>query len=68
MVLLLRNGWVGLAVVFHAVMMALPLLFSNDVPLYIMYGRIVSAHHANPYVVRPSAFASVKHMIARQVS
>jgi hypothetical protein len=41
-----------------AVSAALPLLFSHDVLQYGIYGRIVSIHHANPYVSVPSDFSS----------
>ncbi len=38
--------------------LAAPLLLSTDAWTYWGYGRIATAHHANPYVDRPSAFAS----------
>jgi hypothetical protein len=48
---------VVMALVFHATVLMLPLLLSNDVPSYVIYGRLAGVYHANPYVVRPSAAA-----------
>jgi alpha-1,6-mannosyltransferase len=64
-VLLVREAWAGripvrtvvlLAIVFHAIVLMLPLLFSRDVYSYAFYGRIVSTYHANPYGATPSDF------------
>jgi alpha-1,6-mannosyltransferase len=61
----LREAWRGtislravivLAVVYHVLLLALPLLFSRDVYSYAYYGRIAATHHANPYVSTPSDF------------
>lgn len=63
--LLLRESWRGnislrtivlLAVVYHAVVLLLPLLFSRDVYSYAIQGRIAAVHGANPYVTTPAAF------------
>ena len=64
--LVLREAWRGnlsaktvvvLAVVYHVVVLALPLLFSRDVYSYSFYGRIAAIYHANPYVRTPVEFA-----------
>jgi Glycosyltransferase family 87 len=64
-VLLIREAWAGripvrtvviLAIVFHAIVLMLPLLFSRDVYSYAFYGRIVSTYRANPYGATPSDF------------
>ena len=64
-VLLAREAWAGripvrtvvlLTVVFHVVVLMLPLLFSRDVYSYAYYGRIVSTYGGNPYVLTPSDF------------
>jgi len=64
-ILILREAWhqrvsvrmvVLLAVVFHIVVLTLPLLFSRDVYSYAYYGRIWNSYGANPYVTTPSAF------------
>ena len=61
----LREAWRGtislrvvivLAIACHALLIALPLLFSRDVYSYAYYGRIAATYHANPYVVTPSDF------------
>jgi alpha-1,6-mannosyltransferase len=55
-----RVGLVGPVVavaVLLAVAVAAPPRGSHDVWSYVMYGRIVSIHHANPYTVLPAAFA-----------
>ena len=63
--LVLREAWHGqlsmrvvviIAVVFHVVVLTLPLLFSRDVYSYAYYGRIVSTYNANPYVTTPKDF------------
>jgi hypothetical protein len=46
-----------LAVVYHAALLLLPLLFSRDVYSYAMYGKIAATYHANPYVATPADFA-----------
>ncbi len=53
-------GWVVAAVIATLVVvaMATPPHRSNDLWSYEMYGRIVSVHHANPWVRPPSHFAS----------
>src|SRR5439155_9144469 len=58
------RGRVGLGAVLGAVGISLalvavaPVLLSRDVYSYAAYGRISALHHANPYVVPPSAFPS----------
>lgn len=47
-----------LGVAFQIVAILLPLMLSRDVYSYAMYGRIVSVHHANPYVATPVDFPS----------
>lgn len=42
--------------VLLAVSVAAPPRGSHDVWSYVMYGRIVSLHHANPYTTLPAAF------------
>ena len=63
--LVLRATWrgeiplrtvVGLAIVYHVVVLFLPLLFSRDVYSYAYYGRIAAIYHANPYVHTPADF------------
>lgn len=63
--LVLREAWAGrlamrtvviLTVVFHIVVLMLPLLFSRDVYSYGFYGRIVSTYGGNPYVRTPEDF------------
>jgi hypothetical protein len=46
----------GAAAVFGLTLILLPSLPSDDLFSYILYGRISVIHHANPYVVLPSAF------------
>jgi hypothetical protein len=64
-VLLLREAWNGriamrtvviLAVVYHLVVLMLPLLFSRDVYSYAYYGRIFSTYGGNPYTMTPKDF------------
>ncbi len=61
----LRAAWRGritvrtalaVGVMLHLLALVVPLLLSRDVYSYAAYGRIVSVHGANPYVVAPSAF------------
>ena len=47
-----------LSVVSLLVTLFLPLLYSRDVYIYAMYGRILAVHHANPYLVPPDSFPS----------
>ena len=47
---------VTLAVVYHAVILLLPLLLSRDVFSYAFYGRILSRYGQNPYVSTPADF------------
>jgi alpha-1,6-mannosyltransferase len=63
--LVLREAWnrrvtmrtvVILAVVYHVVVLMLPLLFSRDVYSYGYYGRAISTYGANPYIVTPKDF------------
>ncbi len=63
--LVLREAWRGtiplrtvivLAIAYHVLLLALPLLFSRDVYSYAFYGRIAGTYHANPYVATPSDF------------
>jgi hypothetical protein len=60
-----REAWYGrlslsailkLGLLFHVLVLFLPLLVSEDVYQYAMYGRIAGIHHANPYVTPPSSF------------
>ena len=46
----------GLA--FHVIAVAMPLVVSRDVYQYAIFGRILSIHHANPYVSTPRSFAT----------
>jgi hypothetical protein len=46
------------AVVLHAVAVAVPLFLSRDVYSYAIYGRMVSQYGANPYAEIPGAFAT----------
>jgi len=64
-ILILREAWhrrvsvrviVLLAVVFHLIVLTLPLLFSRDVYSYAYYGRIWNSYGANPYVLTPRDF------------
>src|SRR3954447_25338359 len=64
-ILILREAWHGrvsvrmvvlIAVVFHLIVLTLPLLFSRDVYSYAYYGRIWNSYGANPYVATPSHF------------
>jgi hypothetical protein len=55
-----RLSWpvvVGFAIAYHCLVLGVPLLFANDVHNYSMYGRMVSVHHANPYVATPQDFS-----------
>jgi Dolichyl-phosphate-mannose-protein mannosyltransferase len=61
----IREAWYGrislrtvltLGVAFHAVVVLLPLLISQDVYQYAIYGRIAGVHHANPYLSPPRLF------------
>jgi alpha-1,6-mannosyltransferase len=63
--LVLREAWHGrlsmravaiMAVVFHVVVLTLPLLFSRDVYSYGYYGRLVTTYGANPYISTPKDF------------
>ncbi|MDH5223917.1 MAG: hypothetical protein OEW46_04005, partial [Actinomycetota bacterium] len=45
---------VTLAVVYHVVVLLLPLLLSRDVFSYAFYGRILSRYGQNPYVSTPA--------------
>src|SRR5439155_22484065 len=49
---------IAVGVLFHAVAVAIPLLLSHDVYYYVAYGRIATLHHANPYLIPPSAYPS----------
>jgi hypothetical protein len=46
------------AIVLHAVAVAIPLFLSRDVYSYAIYGRMVSHHAANPYTHIPAEFGS----------
>jgi hypothetical protein len=46
------------AVAIQLIPLAGPLLLSRDVYAYWTYGRLFSAHDANPYAVPPSTYAS----------
>jgi Glycosyltransferase family 87 len=47
---------VTLAVIYHVVILLLPLLLSRDVFSYAFYGRILSRYGHNPYVSTPADF------------
>ena len=47
---------VAIALVGHAIVALVPLLFSRDVYSYAYYGRIAAVYHANPYVATPLDF------------
>src|SRR2546425_9244931 len=47
---------------------AMPARSSKDVYAYIMYGRIVSAHHASPYTHVPAEYPSDPALQRVQVS
>ena len=47
---------VTLALVYHGVVLLLPLLLSRDVFSYAFYGRILSQYGHNPYVSTPADF------------
>jgi alpha-1,6-mannosyltransferase len=47
---------VWLAVIYHAIVLLLPLLLSRDVFSYAAYGRILSRYGHNPYVSTPGDF------------
>jgi hypothetical protein len=49
---------VGLAVAMHVLAVVLPVLGSNDVFIYGLYGRIVGIHGVNPFTTVPAAFRS----------
>ena len=60
-----RQAWGGsisvkwavvVGVVLHVLVLPAPILFTNDVYNYVMYGRIVSEHGGNPYVSVPADF------------
>jgi hypothetical protein len=46
------------AVLLHALALAVPLFLSRDVYSYAIYGRMVSQYGANPYAEIPGAFAT----------
>jgi len=47
---------VAIALLGHAIVALVPLLFSRDVYSYAYYGRIAAVYHANPYVSTPLDF------------
>jgi len=47
---------IAIAILLHLLSLPAPILFSRDVYSYVMYGRIVSEHGANPYVSVPKDF------------
>jgi hypothetical protein len=47
----------GLSIAFQVVMAALPVLLSQDVYSYAIYGRIATVYHANPYVHTPMHYS-----------
>jgi hypothetical protein len=60
-----REAWMGrisvkwalvVGIVLHLLVLPAPILFTNDVYVYMMYGRIVSEHQDNPYTVVPADF------------
>jgi hypothetical protein len=61
-VLLARRGLlrlrlaIAVAVLVQAVPLAGPLLLSRDVYLYWAEARVVTVHHANPYVITPTRY------------
>ena len=63
----LRAAWRGeisvrtvviVTILLHVLAVAMPLFLSRDVYSYSIYGRMVSAHGANPYVQVPAAFTA----------
>ena len=63
----LRSAWRGeisvrtvilVGLGLHALAVAMPLFLSRDVYSYAIYGRMISAFGANPYVDIPAAFSS----------
>lgn len=62
---------VGIAILLHLLVLPAPILFSSDVYNYVMYGRIVSEHGANPYVSVPEDFPDdplVRHIDYRDTT
>jgi alpha-1,6-mannosyltransferase len=64
-ILVVREAWNGrlsmrtvliLVVIYHAVVITLPLLFSRDVYSYAYYGRMLSTYGASPYLFTPRDF------------
>src|SRR5437868_3896398 len=55
---LTRRLVLGLGGVLLALAVIRPPMQSHDVWSYVMYGRIVTHHHANPYVQPPKQFSS----------
>jgi alpha-1,6-mannosyltransferase len=53
-----RRVVVGASAVLLTLAVATPPSSSKDVWAYVMYGRIVAVHHANPYVRPPAAYPS----------
>lgn len=49
---------VAVGLLLHAMALAMPVFLSRDVYSYAFYGRMVSAHGANPYTEIPAAFAT----------
>src|SRR5437899_1346598 len=56
--MLSRSLVLGVAAGTAALAVARPPHGSLDLWSYAMYGRIAAVHHANPYVMRPSAFST----------
>ncbi len=52
---LLRLIWIG-AALLSVIYVLMPAVLSRDALVYAGYGRIIVAHHANPYYVPLSAF------------
>jgi hypothetical protein len=48
----------GGIVVLHGLLLAAPLTQSQDLYMYLFYGKVWSVHGANPYLVAPAAFAA----------
>jgi len=52
---------IAVALLLHALALAMPVFLSRDVYSYTFYGRMVSRHGANPYTDIPAAFPSDPH-------
>jgi hypothetical protein len=56
-----RGAWLlvcGVALTLRLALFFMPALLSSDIIDYASHGRVAALHHANPYLVTPSAFPS----------